>query len=227
VSTQAIPLPAPTPVWHMYRALVGIGLLCGLLIVTVYEVTRPIIRRNKIEARQQAIFDVLPGAEQSRTFRLTAEGTFAEASPDSEGEGLAFAGYDQQGELVGIALEAAGMGYQDVVRVLYGYSFSAQAIIGIRVLESRETPGLGDRVETDPAYLKNFVKLDVALTDDGESLRHPIEFCRSGEKQSPWQIDGISGATITSRAIAEMLSLSTAQWIARVVRNRDDFKLEN
>ena len=60
---------------------------------------------------------------------------------------LVFAGYDDNDQLVGLAIEAQAMGYQDVIRLIYGYSFEAQAIIGIRVLESRETPGLGDRIE--------------------------------------------------------------------------------
>ena len=47
----------------------------------------------------------------------------------------------------GSPIEAQGMGYQDVIRVLYGYSFADEAIIGIQVLESQETPGLGDRIE--------------------------------------------------------------------------------
>ena len=45
------------------------------------------------------------------------------------------------------------MGYQDVIRVLYGYSFAEEAVVGIRVLESKETPGLGTRIETDPDFL--------------------------------------------------------------------------
>ena len=54
--------PAPS-VWHMYRAMVGIGMLCGLLIVAVFELTRPVIERNKAEALQRAIFQVLPGGQ--------------------------------------------------------------------------------------------------------------------------------------------------------------------
>ena len=54
--------PTPGLVFKMYRAVVGVGLVCGLAIVTVFEVTRPIIARNKIEARQRAILHVLPGA---------------------------------------------------------------------------------------------------------------------------------------------------------------------
>ena len=201
----SIPLPTPTPVWHMYRALVGVGLFCGLLIVSVYEFTLPIIQRNKIE-----------------------DGAVEQVPSDSEASDLVFAGFDADGALVGIALEASGMGYQDIVRVLYGYSFDKQAVIGIRVLESRETPGLGDRVETDTDWLeKNFVALDVRLTADGTALQNAVEFVKPGPDKQPWQIDGISGATITSRAIADMLSESTAVWIARVMAQRTDFRLED
>ena len=46
--------PAASPgVWHMYRAMVGVGLVCGLLIVVVFELTRPVIDRNKAEADVQ------------------------------------------------------------------------------------------------------------------------------------------------------------------------------
>jgi Na+-translocating ferredoxin:NAD+ oxidoreductase RnfG subunit len=44
----------------MYRAVVGIGFICGFAIVGVYEWTRPIIQRNQIEMREQAIKEVLP-----------------------------------------------------------------------------------------------------------------------------------------------------------------------
>ena len=63
----------PTSVWHMYRAMVGVGVMCGLLIVTVFQLTRPVIERNKAEALQRAIFQVLPDARSRQTFRLTGE----------------------------------------------------------------------------------------------------------------------------------------------------------
>ena len=67
------------------------------------------------------------------------------------------------------------MGYQDVIRVLYGYSAEANAVIGLRVLESQETPGLGDKIETDAGFLANFERLDVSLSDDLSRVLHPIE----------------------------------------------------
>ncbi len=219
----ALPEATAPPVWPMYRALVGVGLLCGVLIVSVYELTRPIIERNRAEALERAILDVLPGARSSATFRLTGEGGF-ERLHEADGDArLAHAGYDADGRLVGVALEAASMGYQDTIRVLYGYSFEEQAVVGFRVLESRETPGLGDRVETDPAFLANFERLDVSLSADGSRVMHPIEAVKSGEKESPWQVDGITGATITSVAIAQALRRSTSWWMPRLHPRASDF----
>ena len=217
---------APTPLWPMYRALVGTGLACALLIVGVYEATRPAIRRNRIEARRGAVLDVLPDAVESRAFRWSQAGSYAPVPDDSVGASLVFAGFDDAGTLVGVALEASGMGYQDVVRVLFGYSFEQQAIVGVRVLESRETPGLGDRVENDERWLENFESLTVELAAGGTALLHGIEFVKRGDKRDAWQIEGITGATITSRAIAEMLAASAAERIPRIAAHRADFAQE-
>jgi len=40
--SQAATSPEPG-IWPMYRAMVGVGLGCGVLIVTVFQVTRPMI----------------------------------------------------------------------------------------------------------------------------------------------------------------------------------------
>ena len=71
----------------------------------------------------------------------------------------------------GIAAEAASKGYADTVRVLYGYDLKCQCIVGIGVVSMRETPGIGDKILTDAAFLKNFEALDVHLSDDLKSLR--------------------------------------------------------
>jgi electron transport complex protein RnfG len=218
-------MPAPPSVWHMYRAMVGVGLLCGLIIVSVYELTRPVIEKNKAEALQRAIFQVLPGARSSATFRFDAQERFEKLTGPVEGAELVYAGYDAERNLVGVAVEAQGMGYQDVIRVLYGYDFAQDAVVGIRVLESRETPGLGDKIETDPDFLANFERLAVALTADLAAIANPIAFVKKGEKQHPWQIDGITGATISSKAIASILRGSTAHWVPRIRRNLDDFRV--
>ena len=215
---------APPSVWHMYRAMVGVGLLCGLLIVVVFEVTRPVIERNRAEALQRAIFHVLPEASSSATFRLVDDDRFEALAAEAVGGRLVYAGYDENERLVGVAVEAQGMGYQDVIRVLYGYSFDQDAVVGIRVLESKETPGLGTKIETDEDFLENFRRLDVSLTDDGTEIAHPIEAVKKGEKEHPWQVDGITGATISSKAMANILRGSTTYWIPRIRGSLDDLR---
>jgi H+/Na+-translocating ferredoxin:NAD+ oxidoreductase subunit G len=196
--------------WPLYRALVGVGIICALLIVSVFLFTLPQIERNRAEALDRAILLVLPGATEVHTFEL---------------EQAIHAAYDDSGELLGLALETQAMGYQDTVRVLYSYDPKLQAIVGIQVLESRETPGLGDKIEKDKTFLKNFRALDVRVSPDGQTLVHPIEFVKPGQKFEQWQIDGISGATISSEAVATMLRSSSGYWVPRLYAMRDKFTL--
>ena len=143
------------------------------------------------------------------------------------GEQLVYAGYDDAQQLVGLAVEAQGMGYQDVIALIYGYSFAEQAIIGIQVLESKETPGLGDKIETDPAFLENFQGLDVSVRGDGSALANPIVPVKHGEKTQPWEVDGITGATISSVAIANLLDRSAQYWVPNIRSNLRDFQGED
>jgi len=216
--------PAPPSTWHMYRAMVGVGVFCGLLIVTAFQVTQPIIERNKAEALQEAIFHVLPNTSTSRTYRLDKAGDFKLLEGKAHGEQLVYAGYDDREELVGLAVEAQGMGYQDVIGLIYGYSFAEEAIIGIQVLESKETPGLGDKIETDPGFLDNFEALDVSLRDDLSELANPVVPVKHGEKTHPWEVDGITGATISSVAIAKILNQSAQYWVPRIQSRLGDFQ---
>ncbi|KAA1259182.1 Electron transport complex protein RnfG [Rubripirellula obstinata] len=208
----------------IYGVVLSVGLVCALAIVTVDEITKPIIRNNRIAMRQRAILEVLPGASTSKAFQI--DETTGELKPeptDSEAAGLVFAGYDDNDELIGLAIETQGMGYADIIRILYGYSFDKQAVIGTSVLESRETPGLGDQIEKNANFLANFESLDVSLNAEKSEVANPIEFVKPGEKTEAWQIDGITGATISSRAITKMLSESTGRWIPKLHPHQADF----
>ena len=210
--------------WLMYRSMVGIGLVCGILLVAVYLWSKPIIERNREEALQRAIFQVLTEAKTSVTFVLGEDGSFSPLVGKAGSSRVVHAGYAADGSLAGLAIEASGTGYQDVIKVIYGYSPERQTIVGFRVLESRETPGLGDRIDFDPQFLANFESLDVALTADGAAIAHPIVSVKRGEKTEPWQIDAITGATVSSVAVTKMLRESTAFWMPKLTPRLDDFR---
>jgi Na+-translocating ferredoxin:NAD+ oxidoreductase subunit G len=210
--------------WPMYRAMVGIGLICGVLLVGAFQLTKPIIERNKAEALARAIFQVLPEAAASKTFVLRDDGRFAPRVGKPAGQTIVYGGYDGDGRLVGVAIEAAGMGYQDTIRLLYGYSPEQNAIVGMKVLDSKETPGLGDKILFDPEFLANFVRLDVGLSDDGSQLSHAIASVKHGTKSQPWQIDAITGATVSSNAIANILNGSAARIVPAIRAHLDDLR---
>lgn len=208
---------------HMFRAMVGIGLLCALLIVLTYEFTLPVIKHNKTVALEKAVFKVLPGAVNRVTYKLTDQNTFEEMKTEPQKEQLIYAGYDEQNKLVGIAIEASGQGFQDVLKILYGYSPLDQQIIGFYVLESKETPGLGDKIEKDENFLANFKSLEVTLTEDLEALKNPVKPVKSGTKENPWEVDSITGATISSKAVGNIINDSISYWAPLIYKNRNIF----
>lgn len=217
-------LVAQASSWHMIRALGGIGILCSFLIVFAFQVTLPIIEKNRTEYLEKSIFNVLPGATSRVTYKITDDNNIEIMQTDEAKARKVYAGYNDQGELVGIAIEASGQGFQDVIRLIYGYSPEKKAVIGFTVLESKETPGLGDKIEKDPTFLSNFEALDVSLTDDGSAPKNPIEMAKSGSKQKPWQIEAITGATISCRAVTKILMESTETFIPIIEKNLQKFK---
>jgi len=205
----------------MLRAMVGIGIFCALMIVLTFQGTLPIIKENQAEALERAIFQVLPGTVTAQTFRLEGGGAFTAVEGEGEEGELVYAGYNENGELTGVAIEARGQGYADIIRILYGYDPDRQAVVGFRVLESKETPGLGDKIEKAPHFLANFEGLDVALNEAQSGLANEVVTVKQGEKEQPWQVEGITGATISSRAIGDIINQSAAKWAPLLSKNTE------
>jgi electron transport complex protein RnfG len=203
---------------RMVLTMGGIGLFCGVLIVLTFQLTLPVITVNKARALERAIFEVLPAASSKATFKQVGDGLERLEGEDPIATKY-YAGYDDDGKLVGVALEAAGQGFQDIVRILYGYSPECKCVIGMKVMESKETPGLGTKIETDPAFRANFEALDVKLAGDGETVANPITLVKPGKKTDLWQIEAITGATISSRAVTNILQKSTAARVPVIEKN--------
>ncbi len=212
----------PTSVWQMYRSIVGIGAFCALLIVSVYQGTFARIADNRARFLSSAIEEVLPAVRSTVEVSLDESGSLVAATETAELP--AYLGYDENGDLVGAVITARGMGYADNITVLYSYSFDLKAIVGHKVLESKETPGLGDKVELEPHFLANFEALDARLNDDGTALANAIVTVKEGEKTEPWQLDGITGATITSDAIGSILNQASSYWLPALERDAREFQ---
>jgi Na+-translocating ferredoxin:NAD+ oxidoreductase subunit G len=209
--------PGATPSWAMLRTLAGIATLSGLLVVMVYQFTKPIIAENERVLIERAVFEVLPGAVAKADFVLTAQG-LAPAGEGASGVAL-FAGFGSDGQLRGVAFPGAARGYQDVIQFLFGYDPECECIVGSKVLRSTETPGLGDKIDTDPNFLENFTALDASLNEQGTGLANPIVHVANGSKTEPWQIDGISGATISVKAMTRAVQDAAERFIPMIQRD--------
>ena len=86
-------------------------------------------------------------------------------------------------------------GYAGPIRILVGIDVQGN-VTGVHVLEHRETPGLGDRVETS--------RSDWATQFDGRSLLDP-EPADWAIKRDGGQFDQLTGASVTPRAIVKAI----------------------
>jgi len=204
---------------EMIRTLVGVAAISGMLIVTAFRTTEPIIKKNKAAYLKKAVFEVIPGAVKVVTYSPGPDGALAPARADEEVGTRFHAGYGEDGALAGVAVQAAGQGFADIISFLYGYSPVRQTIVGFKVLESKETPGLGDKIGVDPAFLANFSALDVRLAEGGRSLAHPITVVKNGQKAQGWEIDAITGATISSKAVGRILDVSASESLPVLASN--------
>ena len=186
-------------------ALAIAGLFAGIVLSGVYTITLPAIRKNQAEEIKKAIFNVLPGV--ARYDILLVKGNKTEPYNGPEGsvpqEPAVYKGFAKDGKQIGYAILGDGPGFQDIIKLMYGYDPSKKLIIGMKVLENRETPGLGDKIVKDNVFLSNFKKL---------SVDPPVEPHKRGTKQ-PNQIDTITGATISSVAIIKILNQSHGRFI--------------
>jgi electron transport complex protein RnfG len=206
-----------SPMGAMIRVLGAVSLICGLAIVTTQITTHARIQHNLETLLRQSVENLLPGMQKQITYGIKPNGD-VEVLAGLEGEGHRFfAGYDGSGHFLGIVVEASDRGYADVISSMYRFNPDTKTITGFQVVEMRETPGLGDKTRTDPDFLANFKQLDA-------SGAHPIVTVKHGAKRNPWEIDAISGATVSSRAIGRALDKSVAAVGPVIARNLDRIK---
>jgi electron transport complex protein RnfG len=221
ISSTGGPPPAAGASVAMIRTLVAVAAVCGLLIVTVYQLTLPAIKANRAEFLRNAVYRVIPGASGLRTFRLVEGNRLVPLEGEDERAVKVYAGYGQDGALTGVALEAQGQGFQDVIKVIYGYDPQRETVVGMMVLDSKETPGLGDKIGKDRDFLASLADLDVTLNEQRTALRHPVEVVKHGTRSERWQIDAITGATISSKAVGKLLGESAQARLPLVQNNLD------
>ncbi len=197
--------PAPSSI-RLVMTLAIAGLVSGVAIIGIYESTLPTITANKARELREAVFKVLPGVSQMQplVYRQGKLVGVDEAGPD---ESAVYGGYDAGGKFVGYAIPGAGPGFQDTIGLLYGFDPVRKQVLGMEVLESRETPGLGDKIYKDMDFVDDFKALSIEPT---------IVAVKKGTKSQPNEVNSITGATISAKAVVRIINETHADWSARL-----------
>jgi electron transport complex protein RnfG len=96
---------------------------------------------------------------------------------------------------MGFAMRHARFGFQDFVTVIFGYDPQARRVLGMKVLDHKETPGLGTKIEEEP-FVGEFNGVDA-----------PIEGVKPDRNTgAPNQVDMITSVTISSRAVIRTIN---------------------
>ncbi|MBC8452685.1 MAG: FMN-binding protein [Spirochaetes bacterium] len=101
-------------------------------------------------------------------------------------------------------LPFSGPGLWGTINVMVGYNSNVNALTGIGILSQNETPGLGARIE-EAWFRKQFV-----------GKWGPFTLVEEGTADQPDEIDGITGATRTSRGMQLILNKAVAEGPALV-----------
>ena len=100
------------------------------------------------------------------------------------------------GVKIGYAFLAVGRGYGGTITILVGLE-NETTIKGIAVVSHSETPGLGARI-TESSFVDEFAGLNIS---------------EAAVKRDGGQIDALTGATISSRAVADAVRTTAMEKI--------------
>ena len=180
-----------------------VAAVAGLIIVVAYTSTLGRIEANRTATIDRAIQDVLQGTARYDTLYLH-DGALTTTVPPGpqghQGPERAYAAYAADGRLVGFAVVAREPGFQEPIEILVGYDPSTKKTTGLSILMSRETPGLGDKIQ-DGGWRAQF-----------RDKRAPIVGTKKGTASGPADVDMITGATISSRAVIGAVNRSVERW---------------
>jgi len=186
------------------RGAIGLGLFAVLtagLIALTQQLTAERIADNKRAFEAQTLLALVPADQHDNELLDTAYPTNLPALTQTEllrlPEPALWYQAQQDGNVVAVILPlVAPEGYTEAIRLIMAVDRDG-TLMGVRVVQHRETPGLGDQVEaTKSDWIHGF---------DGQSLgQPPLEDWQV--KKDGGAFDQLTGATITPRAVVRAVA---------------------
>jgi len=166
----------------MSLTLIALGSSAGLGFV--YELTKEPIALSVLNKKLNAIREVVPEFTNNPNDEMLR-------LPTGEGDSLDIYPAKNNGEVVGYAVNSyTSKGFSGNISLMAGFKPDG-TIIGISVLNHKETPGLGTKM-TEPEFKEQFTG------------KNPAEFMLKVKKDGG-QVDAITAATISSRAFCDAI----------------------
>ncbi|MCK4462876.1 MAG: RnfABCDGE type electron transport complex subunit G [Candidatus Omnitrophica bacterium] len=167
---------------HIILVLTVVGLISGASLVFVYRYAKPLIAENQRRETKEAIFKVFPKAHAYEKVKKDDEEIFLVK--------------DKRANDLGYAFIAEGNGYQGKIKLMVGIKTDLITLSGIEILESQETPGLGQEI-TERTFKKQFINLKTLPF---------ISYVKGKQPEKENEIQAITGATISSKAVVSILN---------------------
>lgn len=160
--------------------LTVVSLISAYLLSSVYEKSYPRIIKNIEEDLEKSMRKIIPNMSRKEELKEIKD---------------VYKIYDKNDKFLGYIFIAEGQGYQDKIKIVGGLSKDLDRMLGIEIIESKETPGLGAKINSDN-FKNQFHDLEVSV---------PIEYIKYGNRK-PNQIQAITSATISSAAVVKILN---------------------
>jgi len=173
---------------RMVIVLTSVGLISGSFLATVGTLTKEQIALNIQREIEEAIVHVIPGAVRSEKLYEEKDLTI-------------YGVKDGDGALIGFGILAAGVGFQDRIALMLGTNISLTRTKKMRIIEQKETPGLGANIDDEETFLIFWENKDCS---EPLSLRKPA--VKTPEELSPMEINTITGATISSESVLKIVN---------------------
>jgi electron transport complex protein RnfG len=174
------------------------SILLGLFAILVamgtavtHLATKDIIIEQKRKAQQKALLEIIPPERHDNSMLDDTSPTNDPVFLKLRHEQSIFIARKENRPVAAIFPAIAPDGYSGNIQLIIGVNVDG-SIAGVRVLSHRETPGLGDKIETQKSnWITGF---------EGKSLGNPIAE-RWTVKRDGGEFDQFTGATITPRAV--------------------------
>jgi len=175
----------------MIIVLTVITALSGAVLSSWDSFTKPMIEYHQLQALKAAISDVLPSYDYYEEKVVDEKTVYLGKTDDNM-------------QPIGIAFKVDGSGFQGNISIMVGVDPSFTSITGIKVLGQIETPGLGTKIAEDPSNKANPFWFSEQFVDVIFSPQ--INVVKNSIPQNYNEIQAISGATISSKAVVRILN---------------------